>query len=433
MKRLISFFALLMVVFSSWAQSADEVIAADVNSAQWFALERDMAATPNDSLSPFMGLIGKAFVATKFNRPEASVEAFGELLQSHSQSLGLNNILMMSHLRANDLSKLGRNAEAAEFITGVLSATREYIDSVTYESFQDIAKQYEMFSKYQLNEVVMPENETPRVAFSLDSIHTEDSSSCYMRFINSTLNDKPIDFTFDTGAGINIINDSLAAVHGIKHLDVPVSAMGVDNQDGWLGLADEIKIGNILIKNVPFYVITISSGNEEADQYAKHLSSVLGIQIMQLLKEFTIDYVTNEITVATTPSSHSDAVPNMCYSNSLQLIGNFNNGAIQAIIDTGDAEYCSLFKSYYTKHKDEIKANGIPDTRRTAGAGGVRITEGYNLIDFPLVLDRDTVYLPEVYVTDQHVDECDGLVGIDALCLFKRLHFNMTDMTLTVE
>ena len=423
------------------AQSADEVIASDVNTGQWFALDRHLSEIPADSVSPFMGLIGRAFAATKFNRPEVSVEAFEELLNNHSESLGLSNILMMSHFMATDLSKLGRNAEAAELINDVVEATR-HLDSATVESFSNFAKQYEAFSHFTLNQLVLPEKETPRIEFELDSIHikfdvdslqSEHSNSCYMKLRNSSLNGKPLAFTFDTGAGVNIISDSIAAEYGVKPLDAAVSAEGMGEQGGWLGLADEIKIGNIIIKNVPFYVITIQTGNEEIDQYAKHLNMLLGIQVMQVLKEFTIDFTKNVITVVSNPTTNPGVTPNMCYSNSLQLIGYFNNGEIQAIIDTGAADYCSLYKNYYVRHQAEIRAKGTPDTERTGGAGGIRITEGYNLRDFHLTFDGHTVILPEVYVSEQHDEECDGLIGIDALCLFKRLHFNMSDMTLIVE
>ena len=212
-----------------------------------------------------------------------------------------------------------------------------------------------------------------------------------------------------------------------------ISAGGVSSQDGWLGLADEIKLGNITIKNVPFYVITVSTGNDKIDRYAKHLNMLLGIQVMQVLKEFTIDFTKNSITVNSKPVTTNGITPNMCYSSSLQLIGNFNNGEIQAIIDTGAADYCSLYKNYYVRHEEEIKDNGTPDTERTGGAGGIRITEGYKLSNFRLTLDGHSVILPEVYVSEQYDGESDGLIGIDALCLFKRLHFNMNDMTLTVE
>ncbi len=436
MKLLIYIFIALLCLICSdniYAQSADEIIATDVNTGEWFALEHHLDELPTDSVSPFMSLIGRAFAATKFNRPEESVVAFEDLLNNHSEDLGLGSILMMSHFMANDLSKLGRNAEAGMVLNNTIEAIRQHLDSATIESFSNLAKQYEAFSQYPINTLILPDNEVPRIEFDLDSIHTEKCNSCYMKFRNSSLNGTPLAFTFDTGAGVNIISDSLAAEYGIKPLGASVSATGVDSQDGWLGLADEIKIGNIIIKNVPFYVITISTGNEEIDQYAKHLNIILGLQVMQILKEFTIDFVAREITVASSPDPQSESVPNMYISDSLQLIGFFNNGDIRAIVDTGAATYCTLGIVYYFRHEEEIKAHGIPDTERSGGAGGIRVTEGYNLIDFPLTLDGHTVILPEAYVSENVEHERDGLIGIDALCLFKRLHFNLTNKTLTVE
>lgn len=431
--NIVIIFICLLWCSNSSAQSANEVIATDINNGQWFALEKHLNEFPADSVSPFMGLIGRAFAATKFNRPDVSVVAFDNLLNNHSEKLGLSNIILMSHFMASDLSKLGRNAEASELLNDMVEATRQHLDSATVETFLSFAKQYEAFSHFSINELVLPEKETPCIEFDLDSIHTEDSHSCYMKLCNSTLNGKPLTFTFDTGAGVNIISDSLAVAYGIKPLGATISAEGVGSQGGWLGLADEIKIGNIIVNNVPFYVISIRTGNDKIDQYAKHLNMLLGIPIMQVLKDLTIDFTKNKITVNPKSATTPGITPNMCYSNSLQLIGYFNNGDIQALIDTGAADYCSLYKNYYIRHKEEIIEQGTPDTERTGGAGGVRITKGYNLNDFGLALDGHTVILPEVYVSEQYDGESDGLIGIDALCLFKRLHFNMNDMILSVE
>lgn len=438
MKPLLNIFLILLCLFcysNSNAQSANEIISSDVNNGQWFALNRHLAELPSDSVSPFMGLIGRAFASTKFNNPEASVAAFEDLLNNHSEDLGLSNIIMMSHFMASDLSKLGRNAEAAELINDIVDATRQQLDSTTVEAFLNFAKQYEALSHFSVNELVLPEKEKSCIEFELDSIHTEESNSCYMRLRNSALNGKSLAFTFDTGAGVNVISDSLAIEYGITPLSTRVSADGVSgqSQEGWFGLADEIKVGNIAIKNVPFYVITISTGNDTIDQIANHLNMLLGIPVMQVLKDFTIDFTKNNITVNPNPTTTPEITPNMCYSNSLQLIGYFNDGDIQAVIDTGAADYGSLYKKYYMRHEKEIIAKGTPDTERAGGAGGVQITEGYNLKDFPMTLDGHTVSLPEIYVSEQYEKESDGLIGIDTLCLFKRLHFNMNDMTLTVE
>ena len=136
MKRLYNIFIILLCLFSSNtinAQSANEVIASDVNNGQWFVLDRHLTEIPADSLSPFMGLVGRAFASTKFNRPEESVEAFETLLNNHSENLGLSNIILMSHFMAADLSKLGRNAEAAELIRDIVDATQQHLDSTTIE------------------------------------------------------------------------------------------------------------------------------------------------------------------------------------------------------------------------------------------------------------------------------------------------------------
>lgn len=432
------YYALFTLVCLLWGNNAypntaNDIIATDINTDEWFKLEKHLRELPVDSISPFVGLVGRALVATKFNRPEESVVVFRELLDNYSKDLGLNNILMMSHLMANDLSKLNRNEEAAKLIHGLVDATRADLDSVTVDSFDNLAKLYRVLSQYEINETIIPDKETACISFTLDSLHTEDRSSCYMKLQNCSLNGKSAAFTFDTGAGVNVISDSLAKEYKIHRFDIPVYAEGMSEQQGWLGIAEEVKIGNISVRNVPFYVITIGSGNEEIDRYARHLNLLLGVQIMQVLGEFTIDFDSNEITVAHTSATYPDIVPNMCYSNSLQLLGNFNDGDILAIIDTGDAEYCSLNKRYYVRHEKEIKKKGIPDTQLTLGGGGVHESEGYNLICFPLTLDEHTVVLPEVYVSEQRNKEGDGLVGIDALSLFRRLHFNLNDMTLTVD
>jgi hypothetical protein len=62
-----------------------------------------------------------------------------------------------------------------------------------------------------------------------------------------------------------------------------------------------------------FYVINITTNNEEADKFIDCLSIVVGSELMLQLQDLTIDFVNHKITVPSVAPKRSQVSPNMCF------------------------------------------------------------------------------------------------------------------------
>lgn len=104
-------------------------------------------------------------------------------------------------------------------------------------------------------------------------------------------------------------------------------------------------------------------------------------------------------------------------------------------IDTGDASYGSLNGKFFMDNKEYVLSHANLDTVRTAGIGGVRISECYRLPDILLTLGGNTVVLPEINVykdtTPLSSPDYECNLGLKSLMQFDKIRFNMVDFILT--
>ena len=435
-------FVLTLCVFGyfsfSNAQSPDEKIAEAMNNSDWFALDSLYRTESKDSISQFLEIFSRCLIGNRLNRPDVSIPAFAELFNTQSANLDLGNMLNSSMMFAMDLSRVGDNKTAAKMLSLNLEAVHTHLDSATIAGVEQFINQYEALSKYDPYKITF-ENSVGNIPFEIVPVGPQKNNSVLMHLKKTSINGIDADVTFDTGAGVNIISESLALKYNLIPLDASSTVGGVDIQNGSYAIAKELKIGDIIVSDVPFYVIDIKTNNEEADKYIDHFSIVVGSELMLQLKDLTIDFVNNEITVPSVAPKRSQASANMCFSSSMNLL---SKGVVQGNkmlmnIDTGDASYGSLGKVFFEKNKEYITTNCKLDTIRNAGIGGVNVSECYRIPNLSIELGNNKITAPEIVVVLQ--DNMGGTFGYDcnlglkSLMLFNKVRFNMVDFVLTTS
>ena len=388
MKKFVLTFCVCLGCFSfSNAQSTDEKIAEAMNNSDWFALDSLYQTEPKDSISEFLEIFSRCLIGNRLNRPDVSIPAFAELFNTQSENLDLGNLLNSSMMFAMDLSRIGDNKTAAKMLSSTLSSIRTHLDSTTIAGVQQYINQYD----------------------------------------------------FDTGAGVNIISDSLAHKYNLIPLDASTTVGGVDIQNGSYAIARELKIGDIIVRDVPFYVINITTNNEEADKYVDCFNIVVGSELMLQLKDLTIDFVNNKIIVPSIAPKRSQVSPNMCFSSQMNLLGKgiVKGDKMLMNIDTGDASYGSLGKGFFENNKENITTHCKLDTIRNAGIGGVNISECYRVPNLSIELGNNEIKATEmVVVLKENMGgtfgyECN--LGLKSLMLFSKVRFNLVDFVLTTS
>lgn len=436
MKKLIIITTTVLSFFTAMAQSIDERIGAAMNSSDFFGLYDIYHDAPKDSINPFLEVFSRCLLGNRFNRPDISIPAFDELLKNQAEYLDLNLLLQSSVMFSMDLSRVGKNEEAYNFLSSVLSTACQTVDSVSLTPYANMAAQYKALTKYSPYLISIDGN---KGTIPFDTVPTGKSGSqqYLMQITDARINGNPVKITFDTGAGVNVITDSLAKAYRLDFLDADVAATGVATSAGRYAIARELKLGNITVKDVPFYVIDIRSHNEEADKYIDVLEFIVGSELMLQLKDVTLDFSAKEIQVPEVAAAPSGMRPNMCFSSEMNLVteSEINKQPVMMKLDSGDAGFGRLNKYFYEANKERLTSHCQSDTVNMAGVGGVWSVLCYKLPDATMTLGGNSVTVPLFDVqTEQHgIYMEENNLGIKSMMLFRKIRFNLVDMVLTTE
>lgn len=426
----------MLSCFAAKAQSIDERIGTAMNTSDFFGLHDIYYNAPKDSINPFLEVFSRCMLGNRFNRPDISIPAFDELLKTQTEMLDLNLLLQSSVMYSMDLSRVGKNEDAYNLLSAVLSSAYQMVDSTSLKPYANMAAQYKSLIKYSPYQISI-NGDKGIIPFDTIPTGKPGSQQYLMQISEARINGNPVKITFDTGAGVNVITDSLARAYGLEFLDADVAATGVESSAGRYAIAKELVIGNIKVNDVPFYVIDIRSHNDEADKYIDILEFIIGSELMLQLKDVTLDFSAKEIQVPAVTAAPSNVRPNMCFSSQMNLVTQTQiNGQPQIMkLDSGDAGFGRLNKFFFDANKEYLTTNCESGTVRMAGVGGVWSVLCYKLPDATLTLGGNSVTVPMFDVqTEQHGNymEEDNL-GVRSMMLFSKVRFNLTDMVLSTE
>ncbi len=345
------FSTILVCLFSvtAYTQSIDEKIGNAMNTSDWFALDSLYSNTPKDSIHPFLEVYSRCLLGNRLNRPDVSIPAFQELFNTQSAYLDLNNLISSTFMFGMDLSRTGQNDKAVEIMRSVLEASKQYLDSITISNFISQANRYEALSAYKPYQIQFDNENIGYIPFTIIPVGPKEKGSVLMHLQESSINGSVADITFDTGAGTNLISPEMAEKYNLIPLEkTRVSVMGVSEKEGYIAIAKKIKLGNITVCDVPFTVISLSSNNSEADQYIDAFNIVVGSDLMLQLKDLTIDFVNRQITIPTVAPVRSNAIANMCFSPTMNLLtkGKILNTPMMMCLDSGDAAFGSASQHF---------------------------------------------------------------------------------------
>ena len=432
---------LLAVIISldASAQSVDEKIANAMNWSDWFALDSIYNATPKDSINGFLEIFSRCLLGNRLNRPDVSIPAFQELLNTQSENLGVGNLVSSAYMFGMDLSRVGQNEAAAAMTKAVLESAKQYLDSATIVGLTSTANRYAELSVFRPYQIEYPDALAATVPFEIVPVGPKDKNAVLMHLRESYMNGIEADITFDTGAGTNIISPEMAEKYNLTPLDgTRITVAGIAARDGYIAMAKELKIGNITVRDVPFTVISMPSGNDEADRYIDSSNIVLGSELMLQLKDLTIDFANRQITVPTVVPERSGVAPNICFSSTMNMLakGVVASSPMLVCLDSGDASFGSSGRNFFEANKDYITTHARLDSVREAGIGGVIYSQCYKVPDMSVSLGGSTVCVPEFTVKTAEKAmraDYDCILGVKSMMLFGKVRFNMVDFVLTTE
>jgi hypothetical protein len=187
-----------------------------------------------------------------------------------------------------------------------------------------------------------------------------------------SINENNFDFVFDSGAEYSVIVESIAKKLGLKISDTYFKVGTATDKKilSRVTVATTMKIGNIILNNVVFYVMK----DEDFTFGPYKIEGVIGSPIMRAFGEFKITKDNNFI-VPEVPENKD--IKNFAYTNYtpvIQMIYMYDS--LNFIFDSGNNDI-TLYKPFFDKYSNEITEKYKLTKINLGGAGGLIETDGY--------------------------------------------------------
>lgn len=236
---------------------------------------------------------------------------------------------------------------------------------------------------------------------------------------------------------MNVISTRLAKEMGLKLLDTQMSAYGLNYVHNIpLAIADSLKMGDIIIYDVPFLVLDVTSGHEILDAQLRDIEIVIGLEVMNALKHLKLDFKNSCLMLSDKSFVPNNTLPNMMITGGQQLIvkGFVSNNPILMALDTGDGSFGIFFGNSWKFMKSYTTPCQQPTDAVFGGSGGFDKVSLYTIKDIPLTIGNTTAIIPQIDLSETYSggEDSNVRIGIKTLTLFESVSFDMEQMIMSV-
>ena len=428
MMRTISIVLLWLCCTLGWAQTADERAGEYINQRQWFALQ-DLCATDSAQMSPFIRLFAQSMTAQMFNQPAEANKHILALIRQHQEQMGFANVYNMMLLLIDNYSRMGDNAAAADaarrFATQIDSKVpADNVASVwAKERLYTALQAYDLYSTDTLDHTV-PLTYT-QIADSAQGLIT----------LSGSVNKRQADFIFDTGTSYNVISPELARRYGLRLMADSIKAQGTRSGGGQMAIADDLTLGNVHLRNVPFAVLDIGAGNERIRHTVGRISLIIGQPLLRQYGRYTID-LTNRTLYLYRHSARRPVRSNAYLDGALYAEIAQDGHRMPIVLDTG-ANKTTLGKAYYKDFSALVAREGKWTIEGASGFGGIVYNSVFRLPQIAMQVSGRPFTLRNVSVvalsTGNGLAEGYGRLGMDFVRLWQQVTVDNTNMTIEVK
>jgi len=193
-----------------------------------------------------------------------------------------------------------------------------------------------------------------------------------------------------------------------------------------LGIADELRLGDIVVKNVVFMIFPDSSLSFARGLYT--IKGILGFPIIEQLQEIRIDKYN-----LTVPQIAVDRnIRNFGVDELLPVISvGYNTDTLAFTFDTG-AQFTFLNEPFYHDYKTLVDTAGYSFEMQIGGAGGVAKSKAFRVSQIPITVAGQSALLKDVAVKTSSTTPKDklyyGNFGQDIMGQFKEMVINFRYM-----
>lgn len=408
-------------------ESADQRIIGHLNQNSWFALEEDYPKLKDQLQTPVLKGLSEVMISLRFNQPERALAGIDSLLIHCQNDLGFSNICSMVLFKSKVLGEQGYYAKSADNLQRFLDQINTATKKKDFASHIALAKYYNEVRSEPKPEITRPNTNT-EVPLSIKKV-----GRGVLMFVPVTIHGKTYPFIFDTGAGTSAVSERFAKEVGFRTVRDTMNIAGVGTGVGKCGTVDSLTVGNITFKHP---IATIIPSNPEVDTVFQ-VDAVLGLDFIRMVGETQIYPHEGKIRFPIQQTALPTTGRNLmledgqsylkAYSGNERLIFHFDTGNVKA----------DLFAPYYLRHKEMVDRDGVKDSYRGGGFGGMQTVNVIRLAHVPLTVSGVTFDLSNVPVSTEAVTKVqkkeDGSMGMDFISLFGKITINYDKMFMTVE
>lgn len=443
MKKL---FFLVLLSFNSiqhtYAQKADNQIANLINEENWFELIDEYPQLKDSMQSPFMKLVAETMIDIHTNRTADAVKNIDLMFNKYQSDLG-QSIIGFIALRTQLLVKLGRYAEAADFLRNALDRFKSQGVTKGLESMENYWMSINSVRSYLPMSISRPDADS-QVKFALQEWHTKKiepwmkSRTKKMPEYNSLAIMVPVafhgenmQFVFDTGAGATFLTEKFARDKGLPLVGDSITLNGT--QKGLRTYIDSLQIGDITVHNIIAYV-GLDDNNKIFDLIG--FDAALGRDVMSAIGEIQISMSDSTLRFPI----HSSAMP----PSGINLLDNafvktgYSEDRLPFLFDTGNSDNvgCYLYSPFYTKYKQFVDANATTDSISGGGYAYAKTKEVKIIPTIQLYVGNKNISFKGAILERNDglgLNRCYGNIGIAAVLQNKKTIINFKDMFLKFE
>ncbi|MCS3797014.1 aspartyl protease family protein [Niastella sp. OAS944] len=398
-----------------------------LNRRHFFELKRELESSTYANLPVFKKLYYQVFLHNFFHDLTTSNEEISLLLEKYKKQLTDNQIGNLLMKKIDNHVKLYQYQDA-HITTQLL--LRKYKHALTSEERDDVRNSDLIWKGLQ---------NVPPQTTTIDS----ETQIAYRGDLAGLMNipvsfaDSTYYFVFDTGANLSVITESYARKSNLRMLNVKFKVRAITGLQvhASLGIADELKLGNISVKNAVFMVFPDSALSFARGVYT--IKGIIGFPIIEQLQEVRISKNNRKAAESggtmTIPQTAVDRnIRNFGVDELLPVITvAYNTDTLAFTFDTG-AQFTFLNEPFYHQYKKLIDTAGKSMDMQIGGAGGITKTKAYRLQTVEINVAGQPALIKDVSVKTTSTTPKDklyyGNFGQDIMNQFKEMVINFKYM-----
>jgi predicted aspartyl protease len=415
------------------AQTANEVVGKLLNEQNWFELKTQHAQLKGE-LYPMLDYLSQAMLSVAFYKPEAGLVAIDSLLssQEYQTQLGFGNVCNMMLVKAKLHADRFQYKEASELLGDFIAQAGSYFSADFKSTVKAYCDYYTVLSEQAQLTIHKPQSDCSLAC----EILTKNNKS--LLSIQCQINGKGAQMIFDTGnPSFSLVSEKFAKQYGIKKISDSMPISGVQQGNGWIGIADSLGLGGIMCYNPVFYVVDSILPKKAIENGAIAIDAVLGSNILFQIGEFQYFPKQNSLVFP----EHKTLLPQggqnlMMRDDRHQYIQVYLDGERRQMHFDMGAARSGLSSGYYHTNKSWIDKNASKDSANYAGFGGVSSQVIYSIPEFNLTLGSKEYTFDniEVQTEPSHSIWQDlGVIGFDFISTYNKITVSYANMFIAIE